>query len=1111
MLPGADKSGFLQVLGPSARSPVEKWMWGDLKQAILFYQDLKGQSKGAISLTNARMTVIKTKEGRVWKPTNYIRLVNPDRALLGEYRECVLFFRNGKEMEEWYLALRVATNLHIPKHLSSQTARRQHYSALMRAIGFDWQNASIPMIPRPASVGAVPGEHGTPSSSPQPHHHHSISVDDSSLGKATSGSAPSSPGSSHVDSKWVNLLAHRVWNFLHDDPGFVGLVKKQISKKLAKLKKPKMLKSLGLKNITFGSKLPIGSNISIRGSDPDGNLRLDADIAYHGAATIELDLVIEVEILGKKLATIPVSLKVVIKSIIGRIQLAFSPPPSDTMWLGFYTEPHIELDIESFIGEKHRLINIPQLTNIIVLKLRQEIVEMMLLPDMDDWPLPHLKVPRGEVREKYVDWEYQAGYTPPPKIRTAFDSSSDSDDADLAETTRYQDPKNFASNAAGPSSSSPSSHPFASTFASSTDVPLVSLKNKPGNATSSSASHSSSTSSHSPPTPSTAPHTSNSSSDKSRSSAQTTFSSNTFPASPASSKPLPTVPTTQAPPKLPPKPTFSVATAPMKEVQRDLSGAKVEISSPPAAELPPSSFPIASFSAMNAEPSKPKNAPATVPHSVEASSALHVDVDADRVVKSSAQRAEETNTSKSNTSSSSTTTDISEARVEIAPLSSSLIEFDNETTDAIFGPQPGTKKPVEPSGPITRHETLVYGNTVSVVQTPGGTDNSETTKPLTAAKPDDLLVQGTAQNINHVLHLPADGSSPTLFSMSEGEKDAPKIEVEQKEKSSENVDLPSSPVVENVTTVEGNAVERSSSPETSDPKLNKSAAGILVDANYDPLLHPREEPPTPEPRPPIPVTKGKEPSSESSSSSSDKESTKQSTKDQNMSKSSSDSSVKSMDPPPRGIISDVIEVPTSLEPEEDNWPTAMSATNPFAKSASASSVSSTSSGQTLEDSNTAMRSGSMGEPQRTSHVSIEPRGSEVQISSTSSGASKPALPPRSVQTAPSGAVDPFDDIFAGASEHTTGFHAALSPPPQLPPRTKKASSNASPPGSTSFPSGIYAQGGASNNEQPKSWSSSSTSSSSSSSKRDSREGRKSTSVKDTFFSIIDSIKEKIDE
>jgi len=66
-----------------------------------------------------------------------------------------------------------------------------------------------------------------------------------------------------------------------------------------------------------------------------------------------------------------------------------APPPADRIWLGFYHEPEIEVDISpTIMGTDFRVASIPKLANIVVHKLKQELVEMMVLPEMNDIPIP---------------------------------------------------------------------------------------------------------------------------------------------------------------------------------------------------------------------------------------------------------------------------------------------------------------------------------------------------------------------------------------------------------------------------------------------------------------------------------------------------------------------------------------------------------------------------------------------------------------------------------------------------------------------------------------------------------------------------------------------------
>ena len=68
-----------------------------------------------------------------------------------------------------------------------------------------------------------------------------------------------------------------------------------------------------------------------------------------------------------------------------------SPPPASRLWYGFYEEPSVSLEIDTEFGENKKIKNLPHLAKIIIYKIKSEIFEMMVLPQMDDFPIPNIK------------------------------------------------------------------------------------------------------------------------------------------------------------------------------------------------------------------------------------------------------------------------------------------------------------------------------------------------------------------------------------------------------------------------------------------------------------------------------------------------------------------------------------------------------------------------------------------------------------------------------------------------------------------------------------------------------------------------------------------------
>lgn len=183
-------------------------------------------------------------------------------------------------------------------------------------------------------------------------------------------------------------------------------------------------------------------------------------------------------------------------------------------------------------------------------------------------------------------------------------------------------------------------------------------------------------------------------------------------------------------------------------------------------------------------------------------------------------------------------------KLEMQKLSSSLIEFDTETSDAIFGPEPGTKKPVQESEPFVIHDHL-----------------PAISKDLPATQPhelDPLLARAADTAFDHKIELSRDGAPPILSSPSSSapHENATPIDVapatEVSTRKENDVSSPSEPsVIVPATAVihveehdsgEGNTdVKKEASAQEPKRELAKSAEpGVLVDASYDPLFHPKD-------------------------------------------------------------------------------------------------------------------------------------------------------------------------------------------------------------------------------------------------------------------------------
>eukprot|EP01132_Coremiostelium_polycephalum_P002318 gene2318-2858_t len=188
---------------------------------------------------------------------------------------------------------------------------------------------------------------------------------------------------------WVNALLGRVFFNLYDSEALLGFAASKITKKINKLKKPSILKSITLQNLEFGPNLPVLKDAQLLYISSQGELSADLQIEYHGGFTLTIKIEVMISF-RQHSVTIPFVISVLVKSLSGRANIQCLPPPTKRFWFGFYEEPQCEIVIDTSIGQSKTgyFTNMPKLAKIIVNKLKAELFEMIVLPNMDDFPMP---------------------------------------------------------------------------------------------------------------------------------------------------------------------------------------------------------------------------------------------------------------------------------------------------------------------------------------------------------------------------------------------------------------------------------------------------------------------------------------------------------------------------------------------------------------------------------------------------------------------------------------------------------------------------------------------------------------------------------------------------
>lgn len=257
------------------------------------------------------------------QPKNPIHISHKERPVFGMESEMLLYVSNGREKENWYHNLLRGTRLSKPSYLPAdaifRAKRRERYAPLAERL-------------------------------------------DEHAGVTVSGA-------------WFNALAARLfWNF-YSSPNFLRAVRGKIERKLAKVKRPRMVEKLELRHVAIGPNLPELQSACLRKMDADGGMHLEVGFDYHGGFHIIIEP--EIRVLGM---LIPVCMSLQVKRMRGDVLVYVPPPPSKRLWLGFLSQPLLELDVDTVFGKSYNL-NVADVSALIADKIKAELANVMIFPE----------------------------------------------------------------------------------------------------------------------------------------------------------------------------------------------------------------------------------------------------------------------------------------------------------------------------------------------------------------------------------------------------------------------------------------------------------------------------------------------------------------------------------------------------------------------------------------------------------------------------------------------------------------------------------------------------------------------------------------------------------
>lgn len=358
------QSWAISFQGPNRATP---WAFGALRgNTVYVYADAQKEVLlEEISLQGCTVSVTSKNWASV---SNAVEISHDERYLLEKERtkKVCLYFTTGWELERWYWAVHKGCRLHSDYEAlcAEEEAIRKNFSELRRTQLRD-------------------------------------------VGDGLEEAGPLA---------WANALLPRFWWNVYDNKSFHKFIMKRLGKRIAKITDfPKFIQSMILKNIHVGPNLPDITSIHLVQLTDDGGVEVDAVLDYKGGLSLEIQLKTSMQLPGTSLE-VPASVTIEVHHLHGKLRIHVSPPPCQRFWVGFYEMPAIDVKAETQIGTGAGSgFNVPKMAGNIIKKLRQDITriivnklksdiigEKMVLPNMDDFPLPYFTHREGEEDEDYV-------------------------------------------------------------------------------------------------------------------------------------------------------------------------------------------------------------------------------------------------------------------------------------------------------------------------------------------------------------------------------------------------------------------------------------------------------------------------------------------------------------------------------------------------------------------------------------------------------------------------------------------------------------------------------------------------------------------------------------
>ncbi len=189
----------------------------------------------------------------------------------------------------------------------------------------------------------------------------------------------------HLQTRWLNALMGRLFLSMYKTPELEASIRKKMTKKISRVKKPNFITKLVLQKIDMGEGAPFITNPRLKDLTVDGDCTAEADLKYSGNFRIEIAATARLDLGSRfKAREVELILAVVVNKLEGHGLIRFKPPPSNRVWVTFESMPNLDLKIEPIVSSRQITYNI--VLRAIESRIREVVAETLVLPFWDDIP-----------------------------------------------------------------------------------------------------------------------------------------------------------------------------------------------------------------------------------------------------------------------------------------------------------------------------------------------------------------------------------------------------------------------------------------------------------------------------------------------------------------------------------------------------------------------------------------------------------------------------------------------------------------------------------------------------------------------------------------------------